>query len=170
MKFNFLEGFKNKEVKVDENFEKEKDNKQWENRQDVYKGLALKFSELIKENPIVVYTQDDNFAPTKNIGFDNVEDVRTDESGTGGSSTINFNSRDWVSVGKNGFSSSSYFDKKNKYYKITEESLSNIMRMMKELINRSGYSDQDKAKMFQDLSDNFKDKIIKEEDLILGEK
>lgn len=159
------------EFEKDPEFERAKDNQERENKNKIYEGLASKFSELIAENPIVIYTQHGDGSPRKDIGpFNKVKDVRTDESGTGGGASINFDGSEWVSVGKNGVSCSHYFDKKTEYYKITKESLSNIMRMMDELIGRSGYSDQEKAMMSKYVFDNFRNKIIKPEDLEKVEK
>lgn len=161
-----MEGIKtDQDFKKDPEFEREKKNQEWKNKNEVYKNLALKFSDLIKENPIVVYTQHgEGYNANATSSFDTVKNVETDETGTGGCCSIDFG-EDWISVGKNGARCSHYFDKKTEYYKITKESLSNIMRMMDEMINRSGYSDQEKAMMSRDVFDNFRNKIIKQEDL-----
>lgn len=169
-----MEGFNKKEepeFKIDPEFERSKKNQERENRQDVYEGLAKKFSELIAENPIVVYTQHDGFDPEDNgTSFSKVKDVRTDESGTGGSISVNFSYDDYVVVDKSGARGSYAFDKNSPYYKITKESLSNIMRMMDEMIGRSGYSDQEKAMMSKSVFDSLRNKIVSPEDLAKIEK
>ena len=151
---------------VDLQFEREKKDLEWKNKQDVHEGLASKFSELIAENPIVIYTQHNGFKPEKmGIFFDKIKEIRTDESGTGGSISVAFNYDDWIAVRTSGFSSSNYFDKTSDYYKITKESLSNIMRMMNELIERSGYTEQEKDAMSKSVFENFRNKIVKQEDI-----
>ena len=160
-----------KEIIIDPDFERAKANQENKNKNKIYEGLASKFSELIKENPIIVYTQHDGFGSEQNNRFfDKVQEVRTDESGTGGSISVNFSYDDYIVVDKKGARGSYHFDKNFTHYKITKESLSNIMRMMNEMIRRSGYSDQEKAMMSQYVFDNFKGKIIKLEDLEKNEK
>lgn len=156
---------------VDPKFEEAKKTQQHENKMTIHKELAIKFSELIKEEPIVIYTQHDGFKPEKNeIYFNNVNEIRNDETGTGGSIEVLFSYDDWVAVGTNGCRGSSYFDKNNDYYKITQESADSVIRMMNELIERSGYSSIEKTKMSQDVFNNFKNKIVKQEDLEKVEK
>lgn len=154
-----------KKIIIDPEFERTKKNQELKNKNEVYKDLVSKFSDLIAENPILIYTQHGDFAPRQDISpIDRVHNVVTDESGTGGATSIGFNDgSEWISVGTKGINCSHYFDKKTEYYKITKESLSNIMRMMDEMIYRSGYSDQEKAMMSRYIVDNFKDKIIKPE-------
>jgi len=155
---------KNKEAE-DAKFESDKKRVERDNKQENTKYLATKFSEVLAQNPIVVYTNHEG-SKRKDVSkkCDKVQEVRTDESGTGGVS-VYFDSSDWVSVGENGFSASNFFDKKTGYYKITEESYQNILTMMNELIKASGYTEVEKQKMFQMVVDNFKGKILKPEDI-----
>jgi len=151
---------------IDPEFEKQKERAEWENKQESHKYLASKFSEVLNQNPIVVYTQHRDSNPEDSgRKFDKVEEVRTDESGTGGSVSVIFDYNNWVAVDKKECKASSFFDKNNDYYKITEESFHNILDMMDELIKISGYTEIEKGKMFQSVVDSLKNKIVKKEDL-----
>ena len=129
-------------------------------------GLAQKFSEKLKEHPINIYIKHDNLPVENNRKtrtiFGNIESVRTDESGTGGSVSINFSYNNWISVRKDKFDGSDFFNPRSAYYKINEESFQNILTMMKELINRSGYSEVEKDNMFNLVVDGLKEEDLKE--------
>lgn len=151
----------NEKLKIDSEFEKKKEKVEYDNRRENHQYLASKFSEKLAESPIVFYYQDINsFAKIDKV-FDKVTEVRTDESGTGGSVDINFTYNDWISVNKTNFRTSDSFER----YKISEESFQNILTMMSEAIKISGYSEAEKNKMFQDVVNYFKSRIINKEDL-----
>lgn len=152
---------------IDPDFERQKKDIEWKNKSEIKEHLASKFSELIAENPIVVYySQVNEDTGTENIraSFNKVKEVRIDESGTGGSMQLIFNYDDWVAVGKEGCRGSNYFDKSSNYYKISKDSADNIISMMNELIKRSGYNEQEKTKMLEDVVNNFKNKITNVEE------
>ena len=152
--------------KLGEEFEQQKKDVEWNNKQENAKYLASKFSEILAKNPIIVYVKHGNFKTEDNgIKFDKVKETRTDESGTGGYIEVIFNDRDSIAVNKDKFSGSNFFEKQSDYYKITKESYQSILTMMDRLIKISGYTEVEKEKMFQMVVDNFKNKIIKDKDL-----
>ena len=145
--------------KVDLNFEKEKEDIKWKNQQEKTKYLMSKFSEVLAQNPIEIYTKYGDRIEKVGIIFDKIERVTTDESGTGGNIEVIFNNNNYIAVSKRGFGSSSLFGKEGQH-KIKKEAFQNILTMMSELIKASGYSETEKSKMLQDVVDNFKDNII----------
>jgi hypothetical protein len=153
-----------------EEFEREK--KQTE--QNVYREkmdfLTKKYSEILEKEPVIVYTQHDNYKPEKTREFNNIRDMKTDTTGTGGRITAYFDYDDYISVDKDSFSPSNYFQSGSGYYKMTKDSFNNILNMMDELIKDSGYTEAEKNKMFQSVVDGLKNKIIDEKSLEQVEK
>ena len=140
---------------------------EFSNNKEKMKDLISKFNERLSKNPIAIYVQHDKKYKAENPRtYNAITNTYTDISGTGGSVGFDFDDREYISVTKNEIRPSSFFDSRAEYYKITEDSFQNILRMMDELIRASGYSDVDKSKMFQYVIDNFKEKIIKEEDIV----
>lgn len=121
--------------------------------------LTEKFSELLKDNPIVTYIQHEGFGAERKHEIESIEKVYNDQAGSGGESVISFNREDYISVGKNGCKSSLT---DNSFNKISKESFYTISRMMDELIKDSGYTEAEKAKMSQMVIDNLKNHIIEE--------
>ena len=158
---------------------KEKEDIEWKNKKENNEYLISKFSEKLAEAPIVVYLQHGEGAPQKKDTrtFNKVERVFTNQFGTGAGVSVQFDKDNWIGVsigtveGKiedkvNGRVDTSYpFDKNNGFYKITEETFQNILSIMSELIERSSCPDTEKQKMFQLVIDNFRNKIIKDEDV-----
>ena len=147
--------------------ENKKRDVEFSNNREKMKDLISKFNERLSETPIAIYVQHDKkYKPENPKTYSAITNAYTDPSGTGGSVGFEFENREYLSVTKNEVRTSSFFDSRAEYYKITEESFQNILRMMDELIRSSGYSDVDKSKMFQYVIDNFKEKIINEENLV----
>ncbi len=143
----------------------EQKNIEWKNHIDMLNHFKEEFSKILKENPIQIFTKNADYPAEKLRGIDNIKNVNIDESGTGGIVSVNFSYDDYISVTTKGFSGSSPFNKKYDFYKINEVSFQNILTMMDELIKRSGYSEQEKSKMFQFVVDGLKDKVIKDEEI-----
>ena len=152
--------------KSNSEFEDQKKNTEWNNQEESLKYLASKFSEMLAESPIVIY-EEKKGSKAEEVGkkFDKVQEVRTDKTGTGGHINIIFDYNNYIAVDKDRFDACNYFQKQSDYYKITEESYQNILTMMDKLIKISGFSEVEKEKMFQMVVENFKNKIIKDEDL-----
>jgi len=161
--------------KIETNFKEQKSFED-KNKEKNLEDLKNKFNEILKENPIVFYSKKfKNEKPMKTgTSFNLIKDVRTDESGTGGN--IGFTASYADKERKEGYYDSYFFVDKNKangHYefnskdesRITKESFQNIVTIMNDLIKISGYSEKDKNQMFLYVIDNFKDKILKDEDL-----
>ncbi len=145
-------------------FEEDKKHIEAKNRKEMLGFLTSKFSEKLSENPVIIYTQHENEKPGESFrNLNTVKSVRSDESGTGGDVGMEFNDgHQYLLVGKNGVSTDSTLHPNADYYKITKDSYHTLLTAMNELIEISGYSEKEKAKMFQDVIDNFKNKIVKD--------
>lgn len=154
MKFTGLENPKDSALT-----DREKKNAEYKNYENKMAHLTEKFSELLKDNPIVTYVQHEGFGPENKKEITTIEKVYTDQSGSGGDSVVSFDSERYISVGKGGYQDSLT---NSSFNKITKESFYTISRMMDELIKDSGYSDAEKTKMSQMVIDNLKNHIIEE--------
>ena len=156
----------------DEKFELEKRNTEQKNEEENQKYLISKFSEKISQNPIIVYVQYGSGEKPygDSIRIDKVDGVLTDEQGKRNGVVVNFNKDITIAVSPSGIRASGFFSEKSEFYKVTNESYHNILSMMSELIEKSSYSDADKSKMLQNVINNFRNKIIKDEDVEKVEK
>ena len=142
----------------------EKNSIQAQNRAEKIEGLLLKFSDLIKENPIIVtYTGGENSKMEHAEKIDKIESVVSDKNGVGDNTGVRFSNGEYIYIRRNAVDASPLFVEGSTGNKITEESFQNILTIMKELIKISGYDNADKEKMFELVVNNFKDSIIKKE-------
>lgn len=146
---------------------KEKEDIEGKNKKENNEYLISKFSEKLAEAPIVVYLQHGESEPQKKDTrtFNKVEKVFTNQFGTGAGVSVQFDKDNWIGVNIGTVDTSYPFDKNNGFYKITEETFQNILSIMSELIERSSCHDTEKQKMFELVVDNFRNKIIKDEDV-----
>lgn len=145
--------------------EREKTNTEMQNYKEHMKHLAEKFSGWLQDEPITVYTQYTGFPANSERKFDQIKEVHTDRTGSGGSIDVFFDRDNYISVNKDKYSGNSQFSPTADYYKITKESFYNISRMMDELIRDSGYTEVEKTKMSKMVIDALKNKIVDGESL-----
>ena len=129
-----------KPVPEEKDPQEEKGKKELSNNKYVMDELKSKYSEKLKENPIVVLGS----ISSKNEVTD-INRIDTDQSGTGGDIGLSFGKGDdYLYVDKNGKINDRLF---KDIYKTDENSFHTIVTIMSDLIERSGYSVEQKSKM-----------------------
>ena len=147
-----------------EEFKFQKEFAEEESGRKVEEELKSKFSEILKEHPIVIYKKE--IDPTQKYSEIKLDDLKDINLGRyGGDVHILFDRDNFFSVGKNGFyAMPKYFNSRYTSH-ITKETFDNIVMMMNQLIERSEYSSDKKEKMMNNVVSGLKYKIIGEEEL-----
>lgn len=157
-----------KEPQKDEAFEAQKRQAEEQRKRETLEDLKSKLLEIINENPIEIKYC--GYGNSKDLKFNKIDSISINdkycrEIGIKFINDDKFNKDNYFYVGDSGVRTSLPFEKKYPEYKITEISFQNILTMMNKLIDRSDLNDLEKNKMFQYVVDNFKDKILKTEEI-----
>lgn len=125
------------------------------NNRYVIEELKSKYEEKIKENSIKIFSE---LSGTKEIK--SIYKIETDSLGSGGNIGLAFENGDkYLYIDKNGKINDGLF---NNIYKTDKNSFDNIITIMTDLINRSGYSENEKSKMQREII-SYLDSIIKKD-------
>lgn len=145
--------------KIDK-FEKKKQAFELKTRAKKEKFLEEKFSEILEQHPIVMYKKGKKEIFSKS---DKAKEVLLNHDDQGIS--VSFNNDNWIRVYTKDIMVSYFFDEERGDYKITKDSFDTILTVMHDAIGATSCSESDKENMFQMIIDNFKSKIIEDEDI-----